>query len=657
MKENSNTSFNSCWFSNSFNSGQVSKKTVKIKFNFSLFNENFSIENLNEVYTNNKFLYEKCLNNNIEFLKSIFVERNILLSRPDILSECFVQINNDYFFFMKKYFQRNDLTSFTKELLIDRIIEFFVLDMRTKWFRKHHPFLKHLSFKFLGKYYGLDRKRNSASFFEKKQFYILLLKDIVFRNYSHKKWKNRNFLFLLDLIYKNKTFDNNKLLLFFLYNLFNNYIFLINNKEFLKFYKVFIFFLVKEQKLNKIYLKNFNFLKNLTNLDIFFLKNLFFEHILNDFLMFFEQKYIFSLINNNSWNKKKEISKKIIEKKFNFKNFLIESLNLDLKYKWNFFNFNATTLAAVVNNQITWNWLLTFNVDRSVNSESSYVHVNNFYDLFYYLNIKLFFLSQNDKTNNSFTLNELNNKLIEDTIDPKLPYYAKGPWIRTDNNTTRIYLICYYVNLIPDDWFLKNKEYLNNLHYSLTNTYFNVPKLTVKYLRKFFADYFYTMHRKQNIKTNNNFLKLLSDSLNWTYKEEYIYFKVFDELKGPIPSYFYGTNYLVLKFFYLLLTEKFVFDNDIFFINLNNHRNKLYKCNEFHFSDTTFFKDLNNKDLYYLDYLVTPGKNVFLSCLYEDFLFEITSFHPNVVPNQERFKSDTILLPNLQWDEVEPFGS
>ena len=63
-----------------------------------------------------------------------------------------------------------------------------------------------------------------------------------------------------------------------------------------------------------------------------------------------------------------------------------------------------------------------------------------------------------------------------------------------------------------------------------------------------------------------------------------------------------------------------------------------------------------NKDLYYLHYLIMPGKNVFLSCLYEDFLFEVTKFHPNVVPNQERFKSDTILLPNLQWDEVKPFN-
>ena len=104
-----------------------SEKVVGLKFDFSLFNNDFSLENLNNTYNNNKFLYNKTLNLNIDFLKSVIVERNMLYSNPDVYSNCYLNISY-YQFFMEKKLNNYKLIDCTKEILIDRIIEYFVID-------------------------------------------------------------------------------------------------------------------------------------------------------------------------------------------------------------------------------------------------------------------------------------------------------------------------------------------------------------------------------------------------------------------------------------------------------------------------------------------------------------------------------------------------
>lgn len=570
------------------------------------------------------------------------------------------------------------------------------------WFIDKNSYLKDVCFFSTGTYFNSIGKNQKITNTDKKKFFGSFLRNETTDIVMDKFWYKPIIIFLRQNLLNNKTYFNNT-------NIINN-IFILIYKSFYKeilqisnvtigIYNLYFFFFKNQfffEKLNSnnylfksllIFIKKYNFLfleknskKNITLFNYYYFNFLFKEYYLLFFMYSLKKnslEFLPSILpklqsnnlipKNNSINFKnffdyltneygynpvlfdlnnnaKELTKTIIKtKSFYDKNILSSTFqNYNLKgieiNRFKFFFKNYFVSGAIEN------WIFKFE------------------NLFKLLKIKFF------TSHFSYHLPKKKNNTFDSIISfykwkifikKKMPYFFDGPWMSVSKNKIGRNLIVYIVNNISDYWFIKNKNYLNHLHFSLFGHGFpSKKKINIKMLRNFYANYIYTLSKYNLI--NSNVLNPYVLLLNKFYLSPSVPFYLVnteDNFGRFFEEYYYGYNKQLFYVLTSLIRQEFGISNSFLLKVLRMYSDEIKHQNKNFFSDDedlTWDLNFSSNNSLYSGRSATNGLHIFINFLYEDFFRNLVNLDSSSVPIQEKCKSDSLFFHTFNWDVIEP---
>lgn len=653
------------------------------------FFKNTSLDNLINVYFQT-----------LSLPKTTFFTLNYLNTKKNIFIN-FDFSNCNIFDFSSIYGLSNILDKESKINLLNNFCHYLVSNLPFFWFLDKNEYLKNVCFSSTGTYFNTIGKDKKVTNDDKKKFFGSFLRNEVVDLVIDKYWEKPIVFFLRKNLYFNKTYFSNTNIVNYVFNLiyksyiieinkvpsiligvYNLYFFLNKNYNILNLNNLTSTFdsFDKFLKIHKNVLKKKNY-KNIQTFIYLFSSELFKEY--------YKLFYVYSL---KKYSLEELSSILPFLKKYNlipstqsqnFKNFFLYN-NSIYGYSPVFFSYTQPdfkNLSKILIKTETFyknSYFLTafqnynlkgVEVNRFKSFFKNYFVSNTvknitlkFEKLFKFLKIKFF------TSHFSEHLPKKKTYIYDSTITfykwkifvkKKMPYFFDGPWMSVPLNKIGRHWITYIVNNISDYWFLKNKNYLNKLHFALFGYSFpSKKKLTVKMLRKFYANYIYTVSKFKlnNCTIYNPYVKLLN-KFYLSPKVMFYLVNTEDNFGRFFEEYYYGHNKQLLYVFTSLLRQEFAIANSFLLKNLNAYANKIKHQNKnFYFDNEDYLWDLNlsGGNSLYSGKTCTDGLHLFVSYLYEDFFRELVYLDNSSVPVQEKCKSDSLFFHTFTWDKLEP---
>lgn len=576
------------------------------------------------------------------------------------------------------------------------------------WFLDKNNYLKEVCFFSTGTYFNSIGKNQKITINDKKKFFGSFLRNEVLDLVIDKYWQKSLIFFLRKNFFSNKIYSNNTNIINYTYVLlykfyfieinklptitsgvYNLFVFLSKNQNTIislinktknKTHNNLLFSLISFVNKHSTLFSDNNNIYNLSNFNNFFYTLIFKEHH-KLFYFFSLKKYsleelpsIFPFLKNNKLipSNTSNTFKNFFLYENEIKNFSPTFFNINLKNNIvnktvfsfeNYYEDNPVLLAFQDYNLkgIEVNKFKLFFKNYFLSNQAE-KWIIKFEKLFNFLKIKFFtshFSEHLPKKKKNVFDSIITFHKWKIFVKKKMPYFFDGPWMSVSKNKIGRYWICYIVNNISDYWFLKNKQYLNDLHFSLMG--YNFPskkKITVKTLRIFYASYIYTIskYKLKNCVIYNPYVKLL----NKFYLSPIVPFYLVnteDNFGRFFEEYYFGHNKQLLYTLTSLIRQEFAIPNSFLLKTLRFYSDELKYQNKNFLSDDEDLKwDLNfsGYNSLYSGRSSTNGLHIFISYLYEDFFRNLVNLDKNAVPVQEKCKSDSLFFHTFNWDKLEP---